>query len=183
MLDHLHHASRTSRLSRRRISSGRRAFTILELLIVIAILLAIGGIVLINVLGAQDRADIGVTQVQMQALSDAMKQFRVDMKRYPTEEEGVAVLWSSSALEDEEAASAWGGPYLEKPVANDQWGNAWVYRNPSDTEGLPYDLLSTGPDGEEDSEDDISIHDGMMGEDGEMGDDFADFTGSSDGGG
>ena len=75
----------------------RRAFTILELLIVIAILLAIGGIVLINVLGAQDRADVGVTQVQMQALVDAMKQFRVDMKRYPSEDEGVAVLWSSSS--------------------------------------------------------------------------------------
>ena len=161
----------------------RRAFTILELLIVIAILLAIGGIVLINVLGAQDRADIGVTQVQMQALVDAMKQFRVDMKRYPSEDEGVAVLWSSSALDDEEAGSAWGGPYLEKPVAQDQWGNAWVYRNPSETEGLPYDLVSNGPDGEEDSDDDISIHDDMMGEDGEMGDDFSDFASPSDGAG
>ena len=67
----------------------RRAFTILELLIVIAILLAIGGIVLINVLGAQDRADIGVTKVQMQSLEDALMRFKADMKRYPSEEEGV----------------------------------------------------------------------------------------------
>ena len=161
----------------------RRAFTILELLIVIAILLAIGGIVLINVLGAQDRADVGVTKVQMQALADAMKQFRVDMKRYPTEEEGVTVLWSSAALEDEEDAGAWGGPYLEKPVTTDQWGNEWIYRNPSDIEGLPYDLISPGPDGEEDSEDDLSANDGMMGEGGEMGDDFADFASTPDGGG
>ncbi len=182
MIDHQHHGTSDFFNAPRRSSSRRRAFTILELLIVIAILLAIGGIVLINVLGAQDRADIGVTQVQMQTLSNAMKQFRVDMKRYPSEEEGVAVLWSSSALEDEEAASAWGGPYLEKPVAKDQWGNEWVYRNPSDTEGLPYDLVSNGPDGEEDSDDDISIHDGMMGEDGDMDDDFADFANTTDGG-
>ncbi|MDG2029594.1 MAG: type II secretion system major pseudopilin GspG [Phycisphaerales bacterium] len=178
---HPHTVNPSSTPGRRRIR--RRAFTILELLIVIAILLAIGGIVLINVLGAQDRADIGVTQVQMQALVDGMKQFRVDMKRYPSEDEGVAVLWSSSALDDEEASGSWGGPYLEKPVAKDQWGNPWVYRNPSETEGLPYDLVSNGPDGEEDNDDDISIHDDMMGEDGEMGDDFSDFASPSDGGG
>lgn len=160
----------------------RRAFTILELLIVIAILLAIGGIVLINVLGAQDRADVGVTKIQMQSLQDALKQFKVDMKRYPSEEEGVVVLWSTSALDDDEQSAAWGGPYLEKPVSQDQWGSEWVYRNPSETEGLPYDLISIGPDQEEGTEDDLSIHDALMGEDGEMNDDFADFANTPDGG-
>lgn len=159
----------------------RRAFTILELLIVIAILLAIGGIVLINVLGAQDRADIGVTKVQMQALEDAMMRFKADMKRYPSEEEGVAVLWSTNALDDEEQADAWGGPYLQKPVAQDQWGNEWVYRNPSEIESMPYDLVSIGPDQEEGTDDDISIHDDVLGEDGEVSDDFADFANTSDG--
>ena len=160
----------------------RRAFTILELLIVIAILLAIGGIVLINVLGAQDRADVGVTKVQMQALEDALMRFRADMKRYPSEEEGVIVLWSSNALDDEEQMDAWGGPYLEKPVIEDQWGNEWVYRNPSELENMPYDLVSLGPDQEEGTDDDISIHDGVVGEDGELSDDFADFANTSDGG-
>ena len=174
---------RTSHRQRTRFQGRavRRAFTILELLIVIAILLAIGGIVLINVIGAKDRADIGVTQVQMQALEDALQRFRVDMKRYPSEEEGVVVLWSTTSLDDEEQASAWGGPYLEKPVMKDQWGSEWVYRNPSETEGLPYDLVSLGPDQAEGTDDDLSIHDDLMGDDGEMGDEFADFANSTDG--
>ena len=168
---------------RQRARTTRRAFTILELLIVIGILLAIGGIVLINLIGAQDRADIGVTQVQMQALDDGLMRFRTDMKRWPTEDEGIPVLWSSSNLEDEDEADAWGGPYLEKPVPTDQWGSEWVYRNPSEIEGLQYDLISIGPEREEGTDDDISIHDNMVGEDGTLNDEFADFETSSDGAG
>ena len=171
-----------SRLALRRRPARRRAFTILELLIVIGILLAIGGIVLVNLIGVQEESEVGVTKVQMQGIADQVDAFRLAMKRYPSEEEGLAVLWSSSNLENEEDAAAW-RQFLPKPVPNDQWGNAWIYRNPSDIEGLNYDLISVGPDGEEDTEDDLSIHDDMVGEDGELGDDFADFATSSDGGG
>jgi general secretion pathway protein G len=154
----------------------RRGFTIIELLIVIGILLAIGGIVLVNVIGAQDRADIGVTKVQMQGIEDGLQRFRVDMKRWPSEEEGVAVLWSSGGLEDEDDSSKWGGPYLQKPVAADQWGSAWVYRNPSEIEGLSYDLISIGPDREEGTDDDLNIHESIAGEDGTLDDEFSDFS-------
>lgn len=159
----------------------RRAFTILELLIVIGILLAIGSIVLVNLIGVQEESEVGITRVQMQGISDQLDAFRMAMKRYPTEDEGVAVLWSSSGLENEEDAANW-RQFLPKPAPNDQWGNEWVYRSPSDIEGLPYDLISIGPDGEEDTEDDLSIHDDMMDEDGELSDDFADFSTSTDGG-
>ena len=141
----------------RRRRNTRRGFTIIELLIVIGILLAIGGIVLVNVIGAQDRADVGVTKVQMQGIEDGLQRFRVDMKRWPSEEEGVAVLWSSGGLEDEEDSSKWGGPYLQKPAPNDQWGSAWVYR-------------------EEGTDDDLNIHDSIAGEDGSLDDEFSDFA-------
>ncbi len=160
----------------RRRRNARRGFTIIELLIVIGILHAIGGIVLVNVIGAQDRADVGVTKVQMQGIEDGLQRFRVDMKRWPSEEEGVAVLWSSSGLEDEEESSKWGGPYLQKPAPNDQWGSAWVYRNPSEIEGLSYDLISIGPDREEGTDDDLNIHESIAGEDGSLDDEFSDFA-------
>ena len=168
-------------LARVRNRSHRRAFTILELLIVIGILLAIGGIVLINLIGAQDRADVGVTKVQMQGLENGLQQFRVDMKRWPSEDEGISVLWSSNNLADEGDADTWGGPYTEKPVPTDQWGSEWVYRNPSEIDGLQYDLISIGPDREEGTDDDISIHDDIVGEDGTLDDEFADFETTSDG--
>ena len=158
----------------------RRAFTILELLIVIGILLAIGGIVLVNLIGVQEESEVGVTKVQMQGIADQLDAFRLTMKRFPTEDEGIAVLWSSSNLEDEEEAAKW-RQFLPKPVPNDQWGNPWVYRNPSDLEGQPYDLVSIGPDGEEDTEDDLSIHDDIVDADGELMDDFSDFATTSDG--
>ena len=169
--------------TRNRARAPRRAFTILELLIVIGILLAIGGIVLINLIGAQDRADVGVTKVQMQAIEEGLQQFRVDMKRWPSDDEGVSALWSSANLDGEQDAGSWGGPYLEKPIATDQWGSEWVYRNPSEIEGLQYDLISIGPDREDGTDDDISIHDDIVGEDGAVDDEFADFATSSDGNG
>jgi general secretion pathway protein G len=153
-------------------SAGRRGFTIIELLIVIGILLAIGGLVLVNVLGASEKADAGNAKIQMQAIEGALEQFRVEMKRWPTEEEGIAVLWSSGTLESDDERSKWGGPYLKKPVPKDVWGNEWIYRQPSEIEGLDYDLISLGPDGEEGTEDDISIHEGRTSEDGTVEDDF-----------
>jgi general secretion pathway protein G len=151
--------------------SARRGFTIIELLIVIGILLAIGGLVLVNVLGASEKADVGNTRIQLQAMESALEQFRVEMKRWPTEEEGIASLWSSSGL-DEDDRSRWGGPYLKKPVPKDAWGSEWIYRQPSEIEGLPYDLISSGPDRQEGTDDDISVHDGRVGDDGTVADEF-----------
>ena len=47
------------------------------------------------------------------------------MNRVPSEEEGIAALWSSAVLEDEDEASKWRGPYVTKPIPEDRWGTAW----------------------------------------------------------
>ena len=52
--------------------TARRGFTIIELLIVIAIILAIGGLVLVNVLGASEKADRGTVMIQIQAFDQAV---------------------------------------------------------------------------------------------------------------
>ena len=96
-------------------SPRRAGFTLIELLIVIAIILAIGGLVLVNTLRASDRADTQLTQVQIQAFDRALEQFQVDMKRLPTEDEGIAVLWNKDLVEDDTEAAKWAGPYLKKP--------------------------------------------------------------------
>lgn len=154
----------------------RRAFTILELLIVIGIILAIGGLVLVNVLGASEKADKSLVQAQIQAFNRALEQYKVEMKRYPSEEEGLVVLWNGEELEDEDDSSKWGGPYLKEGTPNDVWGSEWIYRNPSEVEGVAYDIVSIGPDKEEGTDDDISSNDGRVGADGEPLDDFSDFS-------
>lgn len=137
-------------------SPRRRAFTILELLIVIGILLAIGALVVINVMGTQEKADKKLTIVQLQAFRNAIDQFRADMKRIPTQEEGLKVLWSREGL-DENDAQRWGGPYLSDPKRVDAWGTEWIYKVPAEIEGIEYDIISAGPDRQEGSEDDISL--------------------------
>jgi len=111
-----------------RIKPRRRGFTILELLIVIGILLAIGSLVAVNVLGASEKADLKLARAQLQAFESAIEQFRVEMKRWPTEEEGLAVLWSKEALANDDDKAKYGGPYLKEPKPKDTWGNVWVFR-------------------------------------------------------
>ena len=161
-----------------RIKPRRRGFTILELLIVIGILLAIGSLVAVNVLGASEKADLKLARAQLQAFESALEQFRVEMKRWPTEEEGLTVLWSKEALANDDDKARYGGPYLKEAKPKDAWGNAWVFRVPSTIiEGQPFDIVSNGPDGQEGTEDDISNHDGRK----ESSDDFSKFSGSGGG--
>ncbi len=151
----------------------RRAFTLIELLIVIAILLAIGGLVVVNLIPRGEQAKVDLQLVQFYQIDDAMKNFRLDMNRWPTEEEGLEVLWRRDSLEDEEEYERWRGPYLEQPILEDYWGGELEYRNPSEELGdAYYDLVSFGPDGEEGSDDDITNHDSMRDEEGEISEEF-----------
>jgi general secretion pathway protein G len=139
----------------------RRAFSLIELLIVIGILLAIGGLVAYNLIPQRERADIDLAKVQIDQFEGAMKLFNFDMRRWPTEEEGLRVL----PLED-------------------AWGTEWIYRAPSQiVDNLPYDIVSAGPDKEEDTEDDIHNHMRLMNEEGEVDEAFDDFAPAEDGAG
>ena len=163
-------------LNRPRRQMTRRGFTILELLIVIGIILAIGGIVTVNLMGMSDKADTSITKVKIQNFERALNNFKIDMKRFPTEEEGLTVLWDGEILEDETTMAKWQGPYLEEPAPKDTWGFEWIYRAPSETEGVAFDIVSVGPDGEEGTDDDLTNLDGRVGSDGEpLDDDFSDF--------
>jgi len=168
-------ASRTAPCAtlRRTRRPSRRAFTILELLIVIGILLAIGGLVLFNVLGASERADRDMTQARIKDFERALESFRFDLKRWPSEEEGLAVLWNAELLENEDDTRLWQGPYLKEPNPRDTWGTEWIYRQPSQLrDGRPYDIISAGPDRQESTEDDITNHDSRA----DDNDGFGDFS-------
>ena len=156
--------------------------TLIELLIVIAILLAIGGLVVVNLIPRGEQAKTDIQRIQFDLIASALDNFRLDMDRWPSEDEGLAVLWDAELLEDENDRERYRGPYLEDPITEDRWGNELLYRFPGELRGETYyDIISNGPDGEEDTEDDISNHDRLRGADGEMADDI-DF-GSTDTGG
>lgn len=137
--------------------SIRTGFTLIELLIVIAILLAIGGLVVVNLIPRGEQAKADLQRVQLNQICKAFDNFRLDMDRWPSEDEGLEALWSKASIQDENEQTRWRGPYLTEAVTQDRWGHDLVYRFPGELRGETYyDLISLGPDGEEKTADDIT---------------------------
>ena len=159
----------------RRRRAARRGFTLIEVLIVIAIILALSGIVGVALFARRDEANRDLTRADMNTLRTAIMDFYRIYDRVPTEEEGVAVLWDRSMLTDEEDEERW-SLFVQSELPEDRWGEEWVYEERSTTS---FRIASLGPDREEETEDDIEIvfdftGDGEEGsfEEGDLGDDL-----------
>jgi general secretion pathway protein G len=136
------------RLERRK--GGQAGFTLLEILIVIALLAAVAGLLATNldrILGG-GREEVARLFVE-EALETPLTAYRVNMGSYPTTEEGLQAL----VRQPSEEATNWRGPYVKK-LNPDPWGHPYRYKCPGEHNPDSYDLWSLGPDGEE-SDDDI----------------------------
>ncbi len=145
---------------KRTIRSRVRAFTLLEVLMVVVIIGLLAAFVVPNFINAPQTAKIGLATAAIGpngSLPSALKMYRVAMGRYPTTDEGLKAL--VEVPDDEEQAKAWkkgGGPFIEDINGlKDPWGNEFRYTCPGtyNTEG--FDLSSVGPDGQEGTDDDI----------------------------
>ncbi len=116
-------------------------FTLLELLIVVIILGLLAALVGPRLFGTLDKAKRQVAKTQIELLSGALDQFRLDVGRYPTTDETLEAL-----VAPPEGLERWNGPYLEKGVPKDPWGRPYVYKSPG--EHGEYDIISLGLDGE-----------------------------------
>jgi general secretion pathway protein G len=116
-------------------------FTLLELLIVIAILGMLAVVGTVQMMSYLERARTDTAKLQIDQLGAALNLFRIDVGRLPTNDEGLKALVEAPA-----AVDGWRGPYLTKPEAiRDPWGRSFVYRQPG-SHGQ-YDLMSYGADG------------------------------------
>lgn len=123
---------------------GRRAgFTLVEMLVVLAIIGMIVGLVGPRVLHYLSESKVKTAQIQMENISSALDLYYLDVGHYPTSEEGLDALVRAPA-----GVSAWNGPYLKSNAApRDPWGHNFVYRAPG--RNGPYDIGSLGPEGKE----------------------------------
>jgi general secretion pathway protein G len=119
--------------------TGQSGFTLLELLVVLVILGLLVGYVAPKYFAQLGKSEVKTARAQINSLEKALDQYRLDVGRYPTGEQGLAALNMRPAAE-----SKWAGPYLQKAVPNDPWGRPYIYKAPG--EHGEYDLSSLGKD-------------------------------------
>ena len=149
------------------VRTAARGFSLMEVMIVIVIILLISGLVAVNLFGQRDRAMEQTAEVQLQSIKDALRFFYLEYNRYPTADEGIAVLWDKERLDADAEDTKW-RKFMEEPKPADPWGSEWGYTDESD-EGHEFELWSYGPDKEDGTDDDINVW-ADAGEDGEGGD-------------
>lgn len=116
-------------------------FTLLELLVVVAIIAMLAGYVGPKYFAQLSKSEVGVAKAQIDAFDKALDQYRLDVGHYPATDQGLEALIRQPGSEPK-----WNGPYLKKAVPLDPWGRAYQYQAPG-SNGKDYDLISLGKDG------------------------------------
>ncbi|MCX8036633.1 MAG: type II secretion system major pseudopilin GspG [Candidatus Sumerlaeia bacterium] len=129
----------------------RRAFTMVELLLVLVILGVLAAIVVPKFTGRSEQARITAAEAQIANFETALDAFEVDNGYYPKGSDGLIEL-----VEQPSNAKNWRGPYLKHGIPKDPWGNDYIYEYPGKYHENGFDLMSMGPDGRVGGGDDIT---------------------------
>jgi general secretion pathway protein G len=128
-------------LQRRRSSRGRGlGFTLMELLVVLAILGLLMSLVGPRVLNQLGGAKTKTAAIQIKDLEQALEMYKLDVGRFPSSNEGLDALVSKPP-----SAPGWNGPYLKSDVPLDPWNREYMYKYPGDRAEL--DIYSYGQNG------------------------------------
>ena len=128
----------------------RKGFTLVEILVVIAIIALIGSFALPTITKRLGFAKKNLVRSKMTLIEGALDQFMLDCGRYPMEEEAIEALIEAPADLEEK----WAGPYLKRSQVVDPWGNDYMYFAEGVVNIGSYDLMSYGADGVEGGEGD-----------------------------
>ncbi len=116
-----------------------RGFTLLELLVVVAIIGLLAAYVGPRYFSQIGKSEVVTTKAQIEAFSKALDTYRLDTGHYPNTEAGLNALLVKPATE-----TKWNGPYMSKAIPLDPWGKPYLYRSPA--EDKEFEILSYGKD-------------------------------------
>jgi general secretion pathway protein G len=136
--------------SPRKIQLNHRGFTLVELLLVLAILAILAGLVYPQITKRAEGARITAAKVQIATFTTALQTFAVDNGSFPKGKDGLAQLLQRPAN-----TPNWQGPYLDKLPA-DPWSHGYVFEFPGKHPPVSFDLMSAGPDGQPGTADEIT---------------------------
>jgi len=120
-------------------------YSLLEILVVLAIIGTLMGLVAPRLLGNVDKSKVVAAKAQTKNLRLALDSFKLDTGRYPTSEEGLRVLVNAPANDN----GNWYGPYLDGELPADPWNNDFVYQAPQQGENgrvISPKVISLGAD-------------------------------------
>ncbi|MGY8733267.1 MAG: type II secretion system major pseudopilin GspG [Pirellulales bacterium] len=137
--------------------NDRLGFTLMEVLLVMAILVILGSIVVASFTDilATSKEDAAQTQLQMFELP--LNNYQMHVGQFPDTETGLESLRTPPT--DGNLQQKWRGPYLQKSIPADPWGNDYNYTRENDpqTNRMGYRIWSAGADMTAETEDDISV--------------------------
>ena len=135
----------------------RKAFTLVELLVVVLIITMLAAFVTPKFFSGIGKTKAQLTKAKMAILENALARFYIDCGRYPDDSEGLEVLVIAPADIEEDK---WNGPYLKRSDLLDLWENPYIYIAEGEYNPGSFDLVSLGADlmdgGEGDNEDIIN---------------------------
>ncbi|MBL4910440.1 MAG: type II secretion system major pseudopilin GspG [Alteromonadaceae bacterium] len=132
-------------------SHQQAGFTLLEVMVVIVILGILASMVVPNLLGSQEKANVQKAVSDINALETSLTMYKMDNYKFPTTEQGLDALVNETDIEPLPRRFQEDG-YIKR-LPQDPWGSEYQLLNPG--EHGKYDVFSMGPDGEVGTEDDI----------------------------
>ena len=139
------------KLSRK--SNRRHGFTLLEVMLVLAILVIIGSVATVAVVQMQRNANIQAAKAQVLGFETPLLSYQMNIGDFPSTSDGLQALRTCPA--GVANPTKWLGPYLNKEVPLDPWGNEYRYEYPGKYQTDMPDIWSLGPDKMDNTEDDI----------------------------
>ncbi|MCA9203138.1 MAG: type II secretion system major pseudopilin GspG [Pirellulaceae bacterium] len=129
----------------------RRGFTLMEVLLVLAILVILASMASVFVIKMRKSAFEDLAKQQVGSFSQALDAYYMHLGMYPTTSQGLEAL--RAAPSDLRDPAKWRGPYLNKEIPQDPWGNPYQYEMSSADQ---YRIWSWGPDMQNSTADDIA---------------------------
>lgn len=134
-------------LSPKWVAQGERGMSLIEIIIVVALLGTLMAYMVSNLIGQSEEAKKDQTKLAMGVISQSLQMYRIHNNRYPTTDQGLNALLNNPGGD----AKGWRGPYIESNKLKDPWDQSFTY----ESDGRQYKIISGGPDGQVGSEDDV----------------------------